>query len=76
LLSIACSFDLEIELFYVVPALLNADVDEDIYMYSPPCPKVVSQNGVNFLCKLNRSLYEIKQAPRSWQILQSPWLIS
>ena len=76
LLSIACSFDLEIKQFDVVTAFLNAHVDDDIYIYSPPGLNVISQNGVKLVCKLNRSLYGIKQAPRFWQSLLSSWLVS
>jgi len=76
LLSIAYRFDLEIKQFDVVTAFLNAHVDDDIYMYSPPVLKVISPNGVKPVCKLNRSLYGIEQAPRSWQSLLSSWLVS
>jgi hypothetical protein len=76
LLSIACSFNLEIEQFNVVNAFLNAHVDDDRYMYSPPGLKVISPNGVKRVCKLNKSLYGIKQALRSWQSLLSSWLVS
>jgi len=65
LLSIACSFYLEIEQFDVVTAFLDAHVVEDIYMYSPLGLEVISPNGVKMVCKLNRSLYGLKQAPRS-----------
>ena len=34
--SLACSFDLENEQFDVLAAFLNAHVDENIYMHSPP----------------------------------------
>ena len=76
LLSIACSFDLEIEQIDFVTAFLNAHVDDDIYMYSPPSLKVISPNGLKLVYKLNKSLYGIKQALRSWQSLLSSWLVS
>jgi len=41
LLSLACSFDFEIEQFDVVSAFLNARVDDDIYMHSPLGLKIV-----------------------------------
>ena len=74
--SIACSFDLEIEQFDVVIAFLKAHVDYDIYMCSPHGLKVISPNGVKLVCKFNKSLYGVKQAPRSWQSLLSSWLVS
>ena len=76
LLSLACSLDLEIEQFDVVTAFLNADVDENIYMYPPPSLNGTSTHGERLLCKLKRSLYGIKQTPRSWQALLSSWLLS
>jgi hypothetical protein len=36
----------------------------------------VSQPRVKLICKLNKSLYGIKQAPRSWQSILSLWLVS
>ncbi len=76
LISLACSLDLEIEQFDVVIAFLNADVDEDIYMYPPPGPTRTSTHEQRLVCKLKRSLYGIKKPPRSWQTLLSPWLLS
>ena len=70
------SLDLEIEQFDVFTAFLNANIDEDIYMHSPPSLKTESQAGVKLVCKINRILYGIKQAPRSWQTLPSAWLVS
>jgi hypothetical protein len=76
LLSLACSFDLEIEQLDVVTAFLNDDVDYDIYMYPLSCLKIEAVNGVRLECKLHRSLCGIKHAPRSWQALLSLWLVS
>jgi hypothetical protein len=44
-------------------------------MHSPPGLQTESRNGEKLVCTLNRSLYGIKQAPRSWQTLLSSWLI-
>ena len=76
LMSLACSFDLEIEQFDVVTAFLNVDVDENIYMHPPPGLNGTSSHGQRLVCKLKRSLYGIKQAPRSCQALLSSWLLS
>ena len=76
LLSLACNFDLEIEQFDVVTPFLNADVDEDIYMHPPQGLNDTSVHGQRLLCKLKRSLYGIKQTPRSWHALLSSWLLS
>ena len=76
MLSLACSLDLEIQQFDVVTAFLNADVDEDIYMHPSTCMNGTSTHGERSVCKLKRSLYGIKQEPRSWQALLSSWLLS
>jgi hypothetical protein len=76
LLSLACSLDLEIEQFDVVTGFLNDDVDKYIYMHPPPGLTGTSTHGQRLVCKLKRSLYGIKQAPRSWQALLSSWLLS
>jgi hypothetical protein len=69
LLSLACSSVLEIEHFDVVTVFLDADFDEVVYMYPPPGLTVDSPDGIMILCKLNRSLYGIKQqVPRSWHL--------
>jgi hypothetical protein len=45
-------------------------------MYPPPGLDGTSPHGQRLVCKLKRSLYGIKQAPRSWQALLSSWLRS
>jgi len=60
LLSLTCSFDLEIEKFDVVTEFLNVDIDEYIYMRPPLGLNIESQNGLKMVCKLNTSLYGIK----------------
>ena len=44
-------------------AFLNGDIDCDIYMKQPDGFK---QGGSNMVCKLNKSLYGLKQSPRLW----------
>lgn len=46
----------------VVSAFLNGDLLEEIYMTQP---KGYIKNE-NFLCKLTKSLYGLKQASRAW----------
>ncbi|RDX95889.1 hypothetical protein CR513_21514, partial [Mucuna pruriens] len=45
-------------------AFLHGDLDEEIYMEQPP--SFVAQGESSLVCKLRRSLYELKQSPRAW----------
>ena len=53
-------------------AFLHGDLNEDIYMQQPkgfvsnPC----------FVCRLNKSLYGIKQAPKAWYAKIDVFLLS
>ena len=46
----------------VKTAFLNGDLDEEIYML---VPDGITKNGTE-ICKLNHSLYGLKQSPRMW----------
>lgn len=61
LLSIAGRKKYMVKHYDVKTAFLNGDLDEDIYMKQPPG----FQNGKK-VCKLNKSLYGLKQAARVW----------
>lgn len=65
LLSIAAKENLEISKFDVKTAFLNGDLQEEIYMELPPGIEV-DQYPPNTVCKLQRSLYGLKQSPRCW----------
>jgi hypothetical protein len=65
LLAIAAAQDLEIHQMDVKTAFLNGDLEEDIYMEQPP-GFVAQGSQANLVCKLNRSLYGLRQAGRAW----------
>lgn len=44
-----------------VTAILNGDMDEDIYITLPP-----DFDKRKTLCKLKKSLYGLKESPRNW----------
>nr|GEY62648.1 retrotransposon protein, putative, Ty1-copia subclass [Tanacetum cinerariifolium] len=64
LIAIAAFYDYEIWQMVVKTAFLNGYLDEDIYMVQPEGfidPKLPRK-----VCKLQRSIYGLKQASRSW----------
>ena len=62
LLSEVCQHNLEMIHFDVTTAFLYGDITENLYMTPPEGLDVPS----NYVYKLNRSLYGLKQSPRSW----------
>ncbi|GJX11897.1 retrotransposon protein, putative, ty1-copia subclass [Tanacetum coccineum] len=64
LISIAAYYDYEIWQMDVKTAFLNGYLDEDIYMVQPE--GFVDLNHPRKICKLQRSIYSLKQASRSW----------
>ena len=65
LLAIAAIFRLEIHQMDVVTAFLTGDLEEEIYMEQPEGFKVGS-NKDDLVCRLRKSLYGLKEAPRVW----------
>lgn len=61
ILAVAAQFDLHIHQMDVKTAFLNGNLNEDIYMSQP--------DGFaegDLVCKLNKSIYGLKQASRMW----------
>ena len=48
----------------VKTAFLNGDLEEEIYMDQPEC--FVEPGQESKVCKLTKSLYSLKQAPKQW----------
>ena len=64
LLALVAHFDLELHQMDVVTAFLNGDLDEDIYMEQPE--GCVDSTDTDFVCKLLKAIYGLKQAHRQW----------
>ncbi|GJZ31850.1 retrotransposon protein, putative, ty1-copia subclass [Tanacetum coccineum] len=64
LIAIAAFYDYEIWQMDVKTAFLNGYLNEDIYMVQPE--GFVDPNHPRKVCKLQRSIYGLKQASRSW----------
>ncbi|RVW14668.1 Retrovirus-related Pol polyprotein from transposon TNT 1-94 [Vitis vinifera] len=67
LLSIVAYYDYEIWQMDVKTAFLNGHLEETIYMVQPEGFVVKDQEQK--VCKLQRSIYGLKQASRSWNII-------
>ena len=63
ILAIAAYFDYEIWQMDVKTAFLNGNLDEDVYMIQPE--GFVDPNNARKICKLQKSIYGLKQASRS-----------
>ena len=66
LLSVVAQFDYGIWQMDVKLAFLNGSLDECIYMVQPD--GFIKEGQEHLLCKLNRSIYGLKQASGSWNI--------
>jgi len=66
LLSIATFYNYEIWQMDVKTAFLNGNLEENIYMVQPE--GFIEQGQEQKVCKLNRSIYGLKQASRSWNM--------
>ena len=66
MLAIAAFYDYEIWQMDVKTAFLNRFLEEELYMMQPE--GFVDPKGANKVCKLQRSIYELVQASRTWNI--------
>ncbi|KAJ4714183.1 Retrovirus-related Pol polyprotein from transposon TNT 1-94 [Melia azedarach] len=64
LLAIVAHQDLELEQLDVKTAFLHGEFEEEIYMTQPDGFQVPGKE--DYVCKLKKSLYGLKQSPRQW----------
>ncbi|KAJ4718466.1 Retrovirus-related Pol polyprotein from transposon TNT 1-94 [Melia azedarach] len=62
--AIVAHQDLELEQLDVKTAFLHGDLEEEIYMTQPDGFQVPGKK--DYVCKLKKSLYGLKQSPRQW----------
>ena len=63
IITLALTSNWELFQLDVNNAFLNGLLDETVYMVQPPGFEVEDKSLV---CKLNKALYRLKQAPRQW----------
>ena len=63
-IALAAKNDLKLHQLDITTAFLNGELNEDIYMKQPEGLEVKGKE--HLVCKLNRSLYGLKQSPRCW----------
>jgi hypothetical protein len=66
ILSLVVVEDLHIEQLDVKTTFLHGDLEEEIYMQQPQGYEVKEKE--NLVCRLNKSLYGLKKAPRKWHL--------
>lgn len=64
LIALAVQNDLKIHQMDAITAFLQGDLDEEIFMEQPEH----YGDGTNRVCRLNRSIYGLKQAGRQWNL--------
>ncbi|RVW73975.1 Retrovirus-related Pol polyprotein from transposon TNT 1-94 [Vitis vinifera] len=64
LLSLAVNQDWCLQQLDIKNAFLNGDLEEEVYMEIPP--GFEESMAKNQVCKLQKSLYSLKQSPRAW----------
>ena len=74
LLALANTLDWDIHQMNVKTAFLQGDLTEDIYMKQPEGYR--SKEHPDYVCKLNKSLYGLKQSARCWNSALDSYLKS
>lgn len=63
-LSLACSYNWDLQQLDVKNAFFYGNLNEDVYMQQPT--GFVDPTRPGHLCRLQKAIYGLKQAPRAW----------
>jgi hypothetical protein len=64
LLAYACSKNIKVYQMDIKSSFLNGELEEEVYIEQPKGFQL-SENA-DYVCKLKKVLYSLKQAPRAW----------
>lgn len=67
IIALAVQHGLKLHQMDVKTAFLNGELKEEVYMQQPE--GFVVKRKEHLVCKLNRSIYGLKQSPRCWNII-------
>ena len=73
--QISVDFGLSVHQMDVKSAYLNAEIDCEIFVEQPEGYEVFDKNGDKLYCRLNKSLYGLKQSGRNWNHLLHSHLV-
>jgi hypothetical protein len=65
-MALVAHFDLELHQMDVKTTFLNGELAEDVYMFQPE--GFAEAGKEHLVCKLNKSIYGLKQASRQWYL--------
>jgi hypothetical protein len=66
IMALVAHFDLKLHQMDVKTTFLNGDLEEEVYMKQ--LEGFVSENQSHLVCKLNKSIYGLKQSSRQWYL--------
>lgn len=75
LMQLAAQHDLTLNQMDVKATYLHAPIDCEIFMDQPKGFQVKPKNGAQLVCKLNKSIYGLKQSGRNWNTMLHEFLI-
>ena len=73
ILSLAAKHGLKVHHMDVNSAFLNGELEEELFMKQPD--GFVQAGKENYVCKLNKSLYGLKQASKCWNVALDSFLL-
>lgn len=76
LLAVAASRNWHLRQLDINNTFLHGDLEEEVYMKMPPSYEQQGEDGVQLVCKLNKSIHGLKHASRQWNTKLSSFIVS